>query len=490
MSLTAALTTAQSSLKTVAGQTAVVSRNVAGAGEAGYTRKTALAVTGADGGVRGINVGRATDRALYERVLQASSKAAGGAALAEALERLQSSLGTDYARSPSVALGALQQSLHLFAAAPGDLTLAQGVLSQAETVVTTLHEGSAAAQALRADADAGIAASVDRVNGILSKFQSVNAAIVNGTIAGSDVTALMDTRDGMIAELAAEIGITVVGRGNNDVALYTESGVTLFETVPRTVSFVATHAFGAGTAGNAVYVDGVPVTGDGAMAVRSGRISGLAAVRDEVAVEYQAALDEIARGLIEAFAEADLSAVPTLPDRPGLFTWPGEPAIPAGGAIHAGLAATIVINANADPARGGDLARLRDGGISDPGNPAYVSNVDGGAGFSARIEALVDQMTAARAFDPAAGGGSTTGLLSFASGSIGRLEAARQGASADGAYQTAFLERVSEAFANATGVNLDDEMAEMLRLERSYQASAKLIAAIDAMLAMLLDATG
>jgi flagellar hook-associated protein 1 len=39
-----------------------------------------------------------------------------------------------------------------------------------------------------------------------------------------------------------------------------------------------------------------------------------------------------------------------------------------------------------------------------------------------------------------------------------------------------------------TGVNIDEEMAAMLDLEKTYQASAKIIAAIDAMLGSLMEA--
>ena len=69
--------------------------------------------------------------------------------------------------------------------------------------------------------------------------------------------------------------------------------------------------------------------GAGVMLAGSGRLTGFAAVRDSATVTYQNQLDEIARGLIEAFAESDQSASPSLPDVPGLFTYPGSPAIPA-----------------------------------------------------------------------------------------------------------------------------------------------------------------
>ena len=45
-----------------------------------------------------------------------------------------------------------------------------------------------------------------------------------------------------------------------------------------------------------------------------------------------------------------------------------------------------------------------------------------------------------------------------------------------------------DAISNASGVNIDTEMASMLDLEHSYKASAQIISAIDAMLNELLQA--
>ena len=105
------------------------------------------------------------------------------------------------------------------------------------------------------------------------------------------------------------------------MAIYTDNGLTLFDTHARSVTFDATTLFSPSTSGNAVMVDGVAVTGNtGLTGSSSGRIAALAQVRDTIAVTYQSQLDEIARGLIQATAESDQSASPTLPDAPGLFT--------------------------------------------------------------------------------------------------------------------------------------------------------------------------
>jgi flagellar hook-associated protein 1 FlgK len=52
------------------------------------------------------------------------------------------------------------------------------------------------------------------------------------------------------------------------------------------------------------------------------------------------------------------------------------------------------------------------------------------------------------------------------------------------------LSRSLEAYSNATGVNLDEELQLLLELEHSYQASSKLLNAIDEMLKSLLNAAG
>jgi len=315
----------------------------------------------------------------------------------------------------------------------------------------------------------------------------VNRAIVIGTRQGGDVTDFLDQRDQILRGLSEQVGIRTVTRSDNDMAIYTDSGVTLFDVRPRTVTFDRTLIYTPGTTGNAVYVDSVPITGaSGPMLARSGALVGLASIRDNVATTYQSQLDEIARGLIEAFAESDQSASPTLPDAPGLFTYPGAPTMPAPGTVLTGLAGSIRVAAAVDPAQGGDASLLRDGGIA--GNPAYVYNTAGGAGFSDRLHALADALSATRAFDPTAQVAPSASIAAYSSSSVAWLQAARQSASNSADYKDTVLQRSTEALSKETGVNLDEEMTNMLELERSYQASSRLISTIDSMLDTLLQA--
>ena len=56
--------------------------------------------------------------------------------------------------------------------------------------------------------------------------------------------------------------------------------------------------------------------------------------------------------------------------------------------------------------------------------------------------------------------------------------------------KSTLLSRSTDALSSATGVNLDEEMTLLLDLERSYQASSKLITTIDNMYGALLAAAG
>jgi flagellar hook-associated protein 1 FlgK len=495
MSLSNAGAVANQSLGAISTQINFVSRNIAGASTPGYAAKTALVSTTGRGGVQIDGVARATNLALFQNSLQASSTRAASAAVSDGLNQLDQLFGlststaTDPSkgRSPAALIASLSSALQNYSVSPGDLTSAQSVLAAAQSLVRSLNDGAAAVQQLRAQADDDIATSVVDINSTLAQFQKVNVEIVAGTKTGRDVSALIDQRDALLTNLSANIGVTTVTRANNDMVVYTDSGATLFETTARAVAFEGTSAFSATTTGAAVYVDGVPVTGsEAAMPIKSGKLHGLTQLRDDVAPQFQSQLDELARGLVVAFAETDQSGGGG-PSLPGLFTYAGASTTPSVG-LAPGLAGEIVVNPNVDPTQGGNLDLLRDGGVSDPSDPAYSYNAAGTAGYTDRINQLIAALTTPQEFDTSAGVGSDRSVADYAASSIGWLEAQRQEATNVANYHETLLSQTTQALSDATGVNLDEQMSRMLDLENAYQASAKLLAAVDAMYKALFQA--
>jgi len=488
MSLTAALGSARSSLMALGVQSSVISRNIAGASELGYSRKIAALENFPGNGVYVAAIQRAASAGLFTNVLTATSASTKQGAIYDGLQKIAAATVDDpeLDQSPTAQLNALKKALHQYATAPDNATLAQSAVSAAKDMATSLNQATRTVQSVREDADADMAASVANINRLLAQFDTVNTAVVKGTTTGDDVTDYLDQRDAIISKLSQEIGVSVSIRPNGDAALYTDSGVVLYDKSARTVSFAPTNAYTAGTTGNAVYIDGVPVTGaSSVMPLKSGKIAGLAELRDKATVTYQSQLDEIARGLIDAFREVDQSGA-GLPDVPGLFTYPGAPAMPAAATVSVGLAGTITVAASVDPASGGNPNLLRDGAIS--GNAAYNYNTTGTAGFSARLQQLIDSMDAPQPFDAAAQGKPSGSVIDFASSSASWIENRRKTADDSARYQNTLLDRSNTALSNVNGVNMDDEMSLMLQVERTYSASSKIISAVDDMLNTLLGA--
>jgi flagellar hook-associated protein 1 FlgK len=489
MSLTASLNTANTSLYVTGDQTSVVSRNIANAEKAFYTRKSVEVVTIPGSGVRTSAITRLEEPTLFRNVLKANSNASTYAAMLESLDQLNTTVNdVEMDTSPATRLNSLVNALQNYSAQPQSQLAGDAAVRAARDLANGLNSAAATVQQVRNDADAGVQSSVNRVNALLSQFQTVNDQITKGTRLAVDVTDYLDQRDQILNDLSSEVGIRTLVRGDNDMAVYTESGVTLFDRSPREVVFDRSISMTPGVAGNAVYIDGVPVTGANAtMPLQSGRLLGLTQARDEISMTYEAQLDEMARVLVTAFSETSTSN-PTLPEVPGLFTYGGATSIPPAGTLVSGLAAALRVNASVDPDQGGLSTRLRDGGISDTSTSNYVYNTTGAASFTDRIDELIGKLGDPYALDPAAKLAVNSTLTDYSSSSVAWLQETRKVADTGHEYQDTLHQRSYESYSKVTGVNLDEELSLMLELERSYQTSSKLITVVDSMFNALVSA--
>ena len=499
MSLSTALNIINSAFVSNAAQSAVISSNISNAGTKGYSREIANVITAFGGGSEVVSVTREANAALLEQVNASTSQAAYQQALSNGLTTLASTVSdsssttsssgaTANGNSPSAMLANLQSALETYDASPSSPSAAQGVLTAAQDLAQSLNTGASAVESVREQADSDMATAVSSINSLLSQFASVNATIVSGTATGANVSAALDARDNILTQLSQQMGISTVANPDGSMSIYTDSGVTLFQGgTARTVSFTPSATLPDGTSGNAVTVDGVPITGSSSpMAIHSGALAGLANLRDVVAPQYGAQLDQIAQGLISAFAESDQTGG-TAPTMPGLFTFAGATGVPSV-STATGLAAEIAVNANVDPSQGGNVNLLRDGGVADPTNSAYTYNTTGVASFTGRIAQMISALTTSQSFNGAAGLGTSSSLSDYANASVSWLQGQNQQASNQLDYQNSLVSQASTALSNATGVNLDTEMTNMLSIENSYTTTAKLLTTVNAMFSTLLNA--
>lgn len=485
MTLTDALRTATHSLNTSSNVLSTVSRNITGVNNPDYVRRDPRVYSDTLFSSR-VQVAREVNTSIFRASLSAGANLSRSGVIQAGVDQLtQLQGGEGFANTAASSLQQLKQSLELAAANPSnEMLLSQAVLG-ARGFAGTINHNYEGVLRLRQEADAAISDGVSRLTELLSRFEEANDTIVKAAAAGQDAFDSEDTRDTLIGEISELIGVSVLRRENNDMMLVASNGAVLFDRRPREVSFEPIPLYGPNTTGNAVLVDGVPIAGNNSLPIHSGSLVGQMELRDTILVQQQDQMDEIARAAIELFAETDQTGGGK-PPLAGLFTWSGGPAVPASGVIEPGIALSLVVNPLVDPAAGGDVRLLRDGGIN--GDADYISNTGNAAGYADRLFELSMALDRQVSFDLQAGLGASLSLASFASGSLDSLQQYRQEISDKVAYQRDLASHIKETLQEDSGPNLDYEMAALLQVERAYQASAKVMNTVDKLLAQLLQA--
>jgi flagellar hook-associated protein 1 FlgK len=499
MTLSSALNIANSSFSAIGAQTSVIATNIANANTPGYSRQIANVMTTPLYGVNVDSVTRMANTELATQVNTATSLAAMQSALSSGLATLAQTVSDSASasttgsqsngNSPFAMLSNFSAAISSFEANPGSLSAAQAAVAAATAAAGSINNAANTVQQVRTQADQGVAQAVKTVNGLLTQFQTVNNNIISGLASGSNVSSLQDTRDSLVTQISQQLGVTTNVNSNGSMSIYTDSGATLFDVTPGDLTFASTAggALGPAATGSPVMLNGQPITGATANnPIQSGAIAGLVQLRDQIAPQYQTQLDQVAGNLITAFQETDQSTTNTgLPPLPGLFTSNGLSSIPPSSQFT-GLANSISVNANVNPAQGGDAFLLRDGAIS--GSPDYNYNANNYAGYTGRLAQYVADLQAPMTFAPSAGIGSDGSILSYSNASVSWLQATNQQTSQNATYQSSLQTQATAALSNATGVNLDAQLTNMLTIESSYQATAKLVTTVNTMLNALLTA--
>lgn len=480
MSLASTLNTTKSIFNNTAAQSAVVSTNIQNASNPDYNKRSVSTTVDLYSGAIVLTTQRAQNSALLKQALTASTSDSGQQTVLAGMESVLSLLGgTAYSLSPNAYLTTLRDTLQTYSQTPGDITLAQSVVSAAQDVANSLNTMSEGVQSLRLEADAEIANQVGTLNGLLADFKLANDEVIKLTALGADSGNAVDKRESLLKQINQIVGVSTYVTADNSMALYTGSGSVLFETVPRKVSFNPTAGYDAGTQGNDIYIDGVKLdAGSGANTTAKGSLQALLQLRDDVLPTIQTQLDETARATIALFAEKDAGGNPVA----GLFTTRDGSAVAFGvNSTIAGLATSITV---ASAAVASPL-KLRDGNIN---SAAVKQNSGNDAGFSTVLQNYISGFDAARDYDGDARLGTRISLLDFTSDSIGWIEEYRSTATMAAETTNAMLTRATEAYSNSTGVNLDEELILLLDIEQSYKAASKLLATIDEMLRALMEA--
>lgn len=478
MSLSAVFSKAQNIFSNASERFFTIVKNIENSGNKNYVRQDIITVNTNDMTVAVKQ--RSENQNMFEKLLDAKSSAVGQQRLLESFESLKDIMGTEnkYNNSPSHYMAKLRDSLSVYSNNPSTDIFGKQIISDANALVYNLNTSSKEIQKIRAGADKEIDIEVSKLRGFLSELTVVNDQIKFKTVAKHDTHELLDKRDALLQNISEAIGISTIIRNNNDIIIYTSDGTTLFETVPRNINFEKMDLYSATSESKSVVIDGVKVAiPDQTHTAPKGRIKALLHIRDNVIPMFQNQLDEISRSLIRGFSEKDPFAGRSQ-DVLGLFIADGlkDP----GNKLYKGMSEIIRVN----PQYQSNPFFLRDGGSVSKN---HLWNVKGFAEYSGLINHYCDSFNAMFSFDSAAGIGTNVSLLEYGKNSIGWLEKNRSTSHDSRMKNQVVFDHISESYSNTTGVNLQDELSFLIKVEQSYNISNKLMMSINRMLNTLLE---
>jgi len=320
MSLSQALSAAISGLNVSQSSLALVAANVANADTPGYVRKTvdqvATAGNGTGIGVRISAVQRQLDQYVQQQLRVENAGASYATTLSQFYDRLQGVFGSPgTANTLESGYNDFTSALQALSTSPDDAAARSSVISAAESLTQQLNQTSASINDMRGDAELGISDAVTQVNQALSQIANLNAQIASSSQNDSATATLLDQRDSYIDQLSKLMDIKVVTTDQNQVNIFTNSGIQLLGVKASQLAFNAQGSLTPNsrwssdpTQSSVGTITLVSPTGGSvdliqSGAIRWGEIAGYLQMRDHDLVQAQSQVDAIAAAMASALSD-------------------------------------------------------------------------------------------------------------------------------------------------------------------------------------------
>jgi flagellar hook-associated protein 1 FlgK len=433
----------------------VASGNVANAATEGYSRRTAIAQAvgapavpalwsrwnGSAGGVEVGGIQRMVDPLLSSRSRAEHATLSYLDTRSASLVRFETTLGEPGDNGVAAALADFKQGWHDVANNPGDEAARTQLLGRAETLRMAIASQARSVATEWSDQRSRIDSTVDEINQTASDLAKLNQGLRSAYVGGTDATTLLDQRDQLTLRLAELTGGTVVTNADTTVDVRVNGLALVSGNTAGTVAVSGSSTMaGASSDPVTLSLDGAPLPPAGT------RLNGqLGASYDLVTTDlpgYLSTLDSFVASLVSQTNDLHTQGV----DLDGN----------AGGPIFTGTTAADLSVAVTDPRRVAaaapgqgalDASVADDIGTQDLGATAYRSLVTGlGVTVSSARRVAENQ-----------------GVLTA------QVDASRE---------------------SLSGVNIDEEMVNLLAAQRAYEGASRVITTVDSVLDTLINRTG
>jgi len=401
------------------------------------------------GGVEYESISRMRDAILVNNARVQTSEAEARSAETGVLEQLETIVGGLEEGSLHDQLNELWNAFDDLASAPDDLAMRQGVLQRAETVAQGFTRVTASIDQLRSDQEAAVYDTVGKVNALADQIAALDSEILGTLNTDAHPNSLLDQRDQLVTELAGTVNVQVneLENGQTEVTvdgqLIVSNGRSNHLTVQRTSDPVL------GSLGYDRF--SVVNASNRELRINSGQLAGALNATQNIIPQQRERIDSLI---------ADLTTQVN--------------------ALHNGGAGLDGSTGNdffaVDPLHSGTLLVAND----VVNQPEKVAAATAGAGV------LDDSMARSLANLAESPTGPTSNFVTAVGELAAKVNTSRT--RSDGA--TAAGERAQQLANSAGGVSLDEELVDLMTAQRSFEASARLVTAIDEMLQTLITSTG
>lgn len=453
MSLSSALQIGKSGLSAYQTAIDVTGENIANVNTAGYSRQTAVLETAPQtttsgltlgNGVSVVSISRSYDALLQNEIVGAQTDQGYDTTKSTALQEIEPSFNEVSTDGLGAAISGFFGSWQDLTNNPTGTAERQSVLTTAQTLVDNFNSVSKTLSDSITGENTSLVTLTDSINQNATSIAQLNSQIKVIEQSGGNANELKDQRDQKIQDLSKQIGVTYTENsdGTTDVN-FADSGAAL-------VSGTQAGSFSLTTNGTTGLYDVNLTAAGGTTAVQvtpaSGTLGATIDLRDSILPDYQSRIDALATSIATAVntqqqAGYDLNGTAGI----ALFSPATSGATIA---VNTAITSTDQIAASSSSSTKGDSGNALL--LADLANDTTAMS---GSTFSGYYNNLVTQ--------------------------VGQdVQNSKNNVTQDEAYST----QLSTLRESNSGVSLDEELINLTKYQKSYQASAKLITTVSDMM--------
>jgi len=435
-----------------AAQTALLttSHNISNATTPGYNRQQALQNTNTPQanshgflgrGVHVSTVQRIYSQYLDSQSLQAQAQSSQLKSHYNEIKQIDNMLA-DTASGLTPALHNFFNAVHGVASNPSSIPSRQAMLSNAEALASQFQQMDQRLSEMWDGVNGQITGNVTEINSLAQQIAGLNASIqtAEGSASGQPANDLLDQRDALVRDLSKVINVDVVRQSNGHFNVFIGNGQSLV------VGSSAMTLKAVASPGDPQRMKVAMDLGQGEVLLpehqlQGGSLGGLLAFRSETLDSVQNNFNQLALGFAQTFNVQHVQGK-DLQGAPGgdffVITDPG----------HAARSIQVAI-----------------------GDPAKIAAADGTGGVTNNLNAL--SLAKLQTENTLSGG--TASYQSVYASLVSQVGNKTRELEVTGKSQESLLAQTDQARQSLSGVNLEEEAANLLRYQQMFQASSKVI---------------